>query len=206
MVKFPENVSSTNQSLRHCLTLWNNALKTWWSVLTALLRQAWQLLPEEHFSVFLLYALAQQQIIWNLKTQSDLSSFSLKPTSQSSKTTRGHEIIDTELAFASRHAGSPGPVSSPEILVFRTTEARTKLTPRVPRTLYMLLQTPSDTYSWPVSKSSIKGLCIWEKQVFDVCQTLDFKLFWLLFNHFSVKTNKEWISMRGETSSALDYF
>lgn len=43
----------------------------------------------------------------------------------------------------------------------------------------------------PVPKSSIKGLCVWEKQVFDVCQTLDFELFWLLFNHFSVQGGEE---------------
>lgn len=49
---------------------------------------------------------------------------------------------------------------------------------------------PSGTYSRPVPKSSIEGFCVWEKQVLDVCQTLDFELFWLLFNHFSVKTNK----------------
>ena len=47
------------------------------------------------------------------------------------------------------------------------------------------------TYSGSVSKSSIKRFCVWEKQVFDVCQTLDFKLLWLLFNHFSVNTNKQ---------------
>lgn len=39
------------------------------------------------------------------------------------------------------------------------------------------------TYSRSVSKSSIKGFCVRIKQVFDVCQTLNFKFFWLLFYH-----------------------
>lgn len=56
---------------------------------------------------------------------------------------------------------------------------------------------PSTTYSRPVPESSIEGFCVREKQVFDVCQTLDFKLLWLLFNHFSVKTNKQTKGPRG---------
>lgn len=62
---------------------------------------------------------------------------------------------------------------------------------------------PSGTYGRPVPKSSIEGLCVWEKQVFDVCQTLDFELFWLLFNHFSIKTNKQTSGQHERTQALL---
>lgn len=39
------------------------------------------------------------------------------------------------------------------------------------------------TYSRSVSKSSIKGFCVRIKQIFYVCQALNFKFFWLLFYH-----------------------
>lgn len=65
---------------------------------------------------------------------------------------------------------------------------------------------PSTTYSRPVPESSIEGFCVREKQVFDVCQTLDFKLLWLLFNHFSVKTktNKQWVRMAASATFTCD--
>ena len=56
---------------------------------------------------------------------------------------------------------------------------------------------PSGTHSRSVPKSSIEGFRVWEKQVSDICQTLDFELFWLLLNHFSIKTNKQMVSIRG---------
>lgn len=55
--------------------------------------------------------------------------------------------------------------------------------------------------SWSVSKSSIEGFCVREKQVFDVCQTLDFKLLWLLFDHFPVQGGEE--AARAEQQRAL---
>lgn len=60
---------------------------------------------------------------------------------------------------------------------------------------------PVTTHSRPVSKSSVKRFCVWEKQVSDVCQALDLKLFWLLFNHLSVKTNTHTVGQRERTRS-----
>lgn len=40
----------------------------------------------------------------------------------------------------------------------------------------------TSTYCFSVSKSSIEGFCAWIEQVFNVVQTFNFKLFWLLLN------------------------
>lgn len=40
----------------------------------------------------------------------------------------------------------------------------------------------TSTYCCPVSKSSIERFCVWIEQIFNIGQTFDFKLFWLLLN------------------------
>lgn len=40
----------------------------------------------------------------------------------------------------------------------------------------------TSTYCCPVSKSSIERFCVWIEQIFNIGQTFDFKLLWLLLN------------------------
>lgn len=47
------------------------------------------------------------------------------------------------------------------------------------------LKTKCCTYTFSVSKGCIEGMCVWEKQVLDVCEAFDLELLRLFFYDLS---------------------